>query len=78
MADYEVLLREDTVERVTDADAYAQEGQMTTFFATGGRQVIDCWSTRLASIRTADIRIIRRLAPPAPASGAPGPAGLRP
>ena len=47
---------------IDDADAYQQEGQMTTFFANGaGRQVVDCWSTRVASFRTADIVIIRRV-----------------
>ena len=47
-------------EVVTGADAYQQEGPLTTFFRTSpGRQVIDCWSTRLASFRTADIRRIR-------------------
>jgi hypothetical protein len=59
---YEVVLRDDAVERVDDADVYAQEGQMTTFFLTeDGRRIIDCWATRVASIRTAEIRIIRRL-----------------
>jgi len=54
-------MRDRTVERVEGADAYQQEGPMTTFFATGPqRRVVDCWSTRLASFRTADILIIRR------------------
>lgn len=48
-------------ERVNGADAYQQEGPLTTFFAVDGdRQVIDSWSTRVASFRTADIRAIRR------------------
>ena len=43
------------------AGAYQQEGPMTTFFRLeGDRQVVDCWSTRMASFRTADIVIIRR------------------
>ena len=59
---FEVTLADRTVELIDDADAYQQEGQMTTFFANGaGRQVVDCWSTRVASFRTADIVIIRRV-----------------
>ena len=58
---YEVTLKDRTVERIDDADAYQQEGPMTTFFRTApDRQVIDTWSTRMASFRTADIVIIRR------------------
>jgi len=56
---------------VDGADAYQQEGPMTTFFAfQENRRVIDSWSVRLASYRTADITAIRRgaadLAPPGP------------
>lgn len=62
MATYDVILKDRTVEVIDGADAYQQEGQMTTFFATGaGKQVVDCWSTRLASFRTSEILIIRRL-----------------
>ena len=61
MVFFEVTLRDDTTEQVADADAYAQEGPMTTFFRTDPeRQVIDAWATRVASIRTADIRVVRR------------------
>jgi len=61
VASYEVTLKDGTSERIDDADAYRQEGPMTTFFQhEGGRQVVDCWSTRLASFRTAEIIIIRR------------------
>ena len=46
---------------MSDADAYQLEGPLTTFFSTApGRTVVDCWSTRLASFRTIDIRAIRR------------------
>ena len=63
MASYDVILKDRTVEVIDGADAYQQEGQMTTFFATGaGKQVVDCWSTRLASFRTSEILIIRRMA----------------
>jgi len=62
MPTYEVTLKDKTVELIDGADAYQQEGQMTTFFRTNEqRQVVDCWSTRMASFRTCDILIIRRL-----------------
>lgn len=61
MARYEITLKDRTVELLDGADAYQQEGQMTTFFALGEeRRVVDCWSTRLASFRTSEIVIIRR------------------
>jgi hypothetical protein len=58
MASFQITLTDRTVERVDGADAYQQEGQMTTFFATR-RQVIDSWSTRLASYRTSEILSVR-------------------
>ena len=62
VATFEVTLRDSTVEVIEGADAYQQEGQMTTFFAnSSGRQIVDCWSTRLASFRTTEIVIIRRV-----------------
>ena len=71
---YEVTLKDRSVEMIDDADAYQQEGPMTTFFRTApDRQVVDTWSTRIASFRTADIAIIRRRT--APAEGAPSPEG---
>jgi hypothetical protein len=61
MPQFEVMLHDQTIEVVEDADAYQQEGPMTTFFRCGtGRDVIDSWSTRVASFRTADLRVIRR------------------
>ncbi len=60
MSTYDITMRDQSVE-VVDADAYEQEGPMTTFFEVAeGRGVVDCWSTRVASIRTADIQLIRR------------------
>ncbi|MGH2687138.1 MAG: hypothetical protein ACRDJP_16865 [Actinomycetota bacterium] len=57
---YEVTFRDQSVDLVDGADAYQQEGQMTTFFRTGqGRTVIDCWSTRVASFRTSEVMKIR-------------------
>ena len=61
MPTFEVILRDRTVETVDGADAYQQEGPMTTFFRRGdGREVIDSWSTRVASFRTADLLAVRR------------------
>jgi hypothetical protein len=61
MPTYHVTLKDHTVEVIEGADAYQQEGQMTTFFATReGRDVVDCWSTRIASFRTSEILIVRR------------------
>lgn len=63
MADFTIELTNDRVERVERVDAYQQEGPLTTFFAVGSdRLVIDSWSTRVASFRTADIVTVR-LAP---------------
>jgi hypothetical protein len=64
---YEVILRDRTRELIDGADAYQQEGQMTTFFRTGeGREVVDCWSMRIASFRTSEVLIIRRIETTAP------------
>lgn len=61
MASYEVTLKDRTVEHIDNADAYQQEGPMTTFFRiTSGRQVVDSWSIRLASFRTTDVVAVRR------------------
>lgn len=61
MARYDVTLRDESIEPI-DADAYEHEGPMTTFFELGpGREVVDCWSRRVASIRTAEIVMIRRV-----------------
>ena len=60
---YEVTIADGTTELITGADTYQQEGPLTTFFATEpGRRVVDCWSTRLASYRTAEVVRIRRQA----------------
>jgi len=54
-------MQDRSLELVDGADAYQQEGPMTTFFRRGdGRDVIDSWSTRVASFRTADLRMVRR------------------
>jgi hypothetical protein len=61
MPTFEVMLQDRSLELVDGADAYQQEGPMTTFFRRGeGRDVIDTWSTRVASFRTADLLVVRR------------------
>jgi hypothetical protein len=61
MIAFEVRLRDGSVEHIRDADGYQPEGALTTFFRFGSRRgVIDAWSTRVASVRTADIVVVRR------------------
>ena len=61
MALFAVTLTDQTTDVVEGADAYQQEGPLTTFFALGAeRHVIDSWSVRHASYRTSDIAAIRR------------------
>jgi len=60
MAVFSVELANERVELVNGVDAYQQEGPLTTFFTVESqRKVIDCWSTRVASFRTADIVTVR-------------------
>jgi hypothetical protein len=57
---YEIELKGGAVEHLDGADAYAQEGTLTTFFrGRDGRCVLDPWAKRLASYRTADIVRVR-------------------
>jgi len=59
---FELTLHDGTVEVIDGANAYQQEGPMTTFFRCGvGREAIDAWSTRIASFRTSDLRAVRRV-----------------
>ena len=59
---YEVTISDGTTELILGASTYQQEGPLTTFFRTDpGRQVVDCWSVRLASFRTAELTRIRRV-----------------
>jgi hypothetical protein len=70
VAMFEVVLKDGATERIEGADTYDQEGPLTTFFRTADdRRVIDCWSERLESIRTADIVRIRRSADAATDAG---------
>ncbi len=69
MTAYEITMKDQAAERIEGADAYAQEGQLTTFFrTTSARQVVDCWSVRLASFRTSEILAVRRVERPAEGS----------
>ncbi len=62
MGAFRVHYRDEHVELLLGADAYQQEGALTTFFrCPSDRQVVDSWSTRVASIRTDEIMSIRRL-----------------
>lgn len=61
MAQFAVQLTKGETVYINEADAYQFEGPLTTFFSTGSsRQVIDSWSTRVASYRTADVLSIER------------------
>ena len=65
MASFEIRLKDGTVEIIEGADAYQPDGQFTTFFALDGRSVVDCWSVRVASIRSAEIVAVWRREPAA-------------
>ncbi|MDQ6725253.1 MAG: hypothetical protein M3066_03670 [Actinomycetota bacterium] len=61
MASFEIKLRDGTVEVIEGADAYQPDGPFTTFFALEeGRSAVDCWSVRIASIRSAEIVAVWR------------------
>jgi hypothetical protein len=59
---FEVVLSDSEVQLVRGANAYVQEGPLTTFFSSPrSRAQIDSRSERLGSFRTSDIRrIVRR------------------
>ena len=48
-------------EVVSGVDNYEQEGPMTTFFQSEGRNYVDSWSLRIASYRTVDLTSVRRV-----------------
>lgn len=57
-----VTLSNDRTEKIEGANGYQAEGPLTTFFTNEStRNVLDSWSTRHASYRTAEILAIRRL-----------------
>lgn len=58
---FEITLRDKSTEFIDEADAFAHEKSMTTFYRTANsRQTIDCWAISLASVRTDQILMIRR------------------
>ncbi|HZQ78643.1 MAG TPA: hypothetical protein VFE55_15010 [Acidimicrobiia bacterium] len=63
---HDVVLADGEVIEVLGANAYVQEGPLTTFFHSGrSRAAIDSWSERIASFKTTEIRrIIRRVPSP--------------
>ncbi len=61
MSVFEITLH-DRVETVEAADGYQLEGPLTTFFRSDhGRGTLDSWSTRIASYRSADVVMVRRM-----------------
>jgi hypothetical protein len=58
---YEVSFSDNRSELV-EADGYALEGPLTTFFCTdpGRTPRLDPWATRIFSVRTDSISMIRR------------------
>jgi len=61
VASYEVTLLDKTTEVVNDVDSYTLEGPLTTFFATEGCGALDAWATRVVSLRTSEIIMVRRV-----------------
>ena len=65
---FEVHFEDETTTQVLDADAYEQEGPLTTFFdRNGGGGLASAFALRVASFRTSRIVEIRRV-PFAPAA----------
>lgn len=59
---FEVMLADDSVERVEQADSYQQEGPLTTFFDNDSRPGgLGAWSVKVASFRTEQILRIARV-----------------
>ena len=59
---FEVHFEDDTTTQVLDADAYEQEGPLTTFFdRNGGGGLTSAFALRVASFRTSRIVEIRRV-----------------
>jgi hypothetical protein len=62
---HDVVLADGEVVKVFGANAYVQEGPLTTFFHSGrSRAAIDSWAERVASFKTTEIRRIIRRHPP--------------
>ena len=62
---HDVVLADGEVIEVLGANAFVQEGPLTTFFHSGrSRAAIDSWAERVASFKTSEIRRIIRRHPP--------------
>ena len=60
---FDVILDDDSVERVEQADSYQLEGPLTTFFDNDSRPGgLGAWSVKVASFRTDRIVRIQRSA----------------
>ena len=58
---FDVRFEDETTTQVLDADAYEQEGPLTTFFdRNGGGGLASAFALRVASFRTSRIVEIRR------------------
>jgi hypothetical protein len=58
---FQIVLADDSVEWVEQADGYQQEGPLTTFFDNASRPGgLGAWSVKVASFRTEQILRIRR------------------
>ena len=59
---YDVRFEDETITQVFNADAYEQEGPLTTFFdRNGGGGLASAFAQRVASFRTSRIVEIRRV-----------------
>ena len=59
---FDVCFEDETTTQVFDADAYEQEGPLTTFFdRNGGGGLTSAFAQRVASFRTSRIVEIRRV-----------------
>ena len=58
---FELIFVDGRAEVVSGVDNYEQEGPMTTFFQSEGRNYLDSWSLRIASYRTVDLTSVRRV-----------------
>ncbi len=62
MDTFEITLSHDDEPHLVHADAYELEGPMTTFFSSEtSHRCLDSWAVRIASFRSADVRMIRRV-----------------
>ena len=58
---FELIFVDGRAEVVSGVDNYEQEGPMTTFFQSEGRNYGESWALRIASYRTVDLTSVRRV-----------------